>query len=82
MHVATTHEHMLASYVRGAGSEQEYHHCRDLVRGGYSFLQRDLGQDRLTLLFGIGECIEPLPVERVMASAGITAFTRMDRLRL
>src|SRR5260370_39119773 len=64
VHVAAIHEHMLAGYVRGAGREQEYYHCRDLVGRGHSFLQRKLGQDGLKLLFGIGECVEPLPVER------------------
>jgi hypothetical protein len=36
----------------------------NLVRRSHSIFQRDLGQDRLKLPFGIRECIEPLPVER------------------
>src|SRR4029077_16023964 len=64
VHVATIHEHMLAGYVRGAGREQKYYHCRDLVGRGHSFLQWNLGQDGLKLLLGIRECVEPLPVER------------------
>ena len=54
MHVAAIDEHMLAGYVRGAGREQKYYYCRDLVGRGHSFPHRV--QDGLKLLFGIREC--------------------------
>jgi hypothetical protein len=36
VHVATIHEQMLASYVRGASRKQEDYHGCNLVRRGHS----------------------------------------------
>src|SRR5258708_1634193 len=64
VHVSAIHEQMLAGDVCGARRKQEDYHGRDLIGRGHSMLQRDLCQNGLKLLFRVGKCAEPPPVQR------------------